>query len=597
MKKQRNKGQSLLSGAFVLLVSTIVVHIIGILFKIPLTAIVGTVGRGYFSAAYTIYTPIYAISMAGLPIAVSTMVSERMATGRYREVRVIYKIVKRLFLLTGFIGTAVLLLLAYPYTHLKIFINTPRALPCIIAIAPSVFFCCLMSAYRGYYEGMRNMKITAYSQIIEAVSKLIFGIVFAKLVMSYGYKQFTSGLPVFGEVCKTEAEVYSAMSPYTAAAAVCGVTVGSFLGLVYVFLRHKILGDGITKENLYNSPRPKPVKDIRKHLISIAIPIVTSTLILNITNLIDSWTILNRLSYVVDNNFDYIKNLYSGELLASHTLDKDVGNYLYGAYGTALDFKILIPTITMSLGVSAIPVLSAAWAVKDRRKIHNTVEQVLRASMLFAIPSGLCMAILARPLLTFMYIGSRAQSSILITSRIVVVFGLLAGLMSLSSPIINMLQAIGRSDIPVKSLIIGSLAKIISNFIFVGIKEFNIYGALIGTFLFYLIIVNNNMYHLLKETKVKINVVSVFIKPLFCSILAGLTAWSSYGLLDMSIRFGNYNTRFNGSLLALIISSILAIAVYFICLFLINAISKSDILMLPKGEKVAKVLEKYGLIG
>ncbi|MEG0979784.1 MAG: oligosaccharide flippase family protein, partial [Oscillospiraceae bacterium] len=172
--KQRNKGQSLFSGAMVLLISTVIVHLIGILYKIPLTALVGTVGRGYFNAAYEIYTPIYAISMAGLPVAVSRMVSERMATGRYREVRVIFKIVKKLFLLTGFVGTAILLLIAYPYTHLDIFINSPNAMPSIIAIAPSVFCCCLMSTYRGYYEGMRNMKPTGISQVIEAVGKLIF---------------------------------------------------------------------------------------------------------------------------------------------------------------------------------------------------------------------------------------------------------------------------------------------------------------------------------------------------------------------------------------------------------------------------------------
>ncbi|MEG1614667.1 MAG: polysaccharide biosynthesis protein [Oscillospiraceae bacterium] len=595
--KQRNKGQSLFSGAMVLLISTVIVHLIGILYKIPLTALVGTVGRGYFNAAYEIYTPIYAISMAGLPVAVSRMVSERMATGRYREVRVIFKIVKKLFLLTGFVGTAILLLIAYPYTHLDIFINSPNAMPSIIAIAPSVFCCCLMSTYRGYYEGMRNMKPTGISQVIEAVGKLIFGLVFARIVMTIGENQFSAGKAVFGTIVKSEQEAYSAIYPYTAAAAILGVTAGTVCALLFVMIRHKVIGDGITKEHLVNSPRPAPSKDLAKMLISIAIPVVASSLILNITNIIDTWTIQNRLVDAIENNLPYIKDMYSSALTQSQVLDVDIKNYLYGAYGAALDFKNLLPTITMTLGVSSIPALSAAWAIKDKNKIFRTVDSVIRASLLIALPTGICMAILAKPILTLMYIGTRAESSIDITAYIVTVYGFAAAVMALSTPITNMLQAIGRADVPVKSLAIGAVVKIVSNYILVGNPRFNINGAPIGTILCYVVIVFSNLFFLIKETKIKLNIKSVLIKPLFCSILCGLAAWSSYGLLNMAFDFGNASGRMNGSTLALLISAIISVLVYFISLFLVNAISKYDILMLPKGEKIAKVLEKYNLMG
>jgi len=581
----------------VLLVATVVVHIVGILYKIPLTALVGTVGRGYFSAAYEIYTPIYAISMAGLPVAVSRMVAERMATGRYREVRVIFKIVKRLFLFTGFIGTAFLFIMAYPYTHWEIFINSPNAMPSILAIAPSVFFCCVMSTYRGYYEGMRNMLPTAISQVLEAVGKLVFGIAFAKIVMKIGEQQYAASGVVFGTTVHSEAEAYSAIYPYSAAAAIGGVTVGTIFALLFVMIRHKAIGDGITRENLVNSPRPAPSKDLAKMLISIAIPVVASSLILNITNIIDSWTIQNRLVDVIENNLPYIKDTYSQQLLKSGTINKDIKDYLYGAYGAALDFKNLLPTITMTLGVSSIPALSSAWAIKDRRKIYRTIDSVLRASLLIALPTGICMAILAKPILTFMYIGTRAESSIEITAYIVSVYGFAAAVMALSTPITNMLQAIGRADVPVKSLILGAIVKIISNYILVGNPELNIYGAPVGTILCYIIIVTNNLFFLIKETKIKLHISSVLLKPLFCSILCGFSAWSSYGLLDMAFKFGDASARLNGSALALLISSIISVFVYLVSLFLVNAISKYDVLMLPKGEKIAKTLEKYGLIG
>ena len=577
-----------------LLVATVVVHIVGILYKIPLTAFIGTVGRGYFNTAYEIYTPIYAISMAGLPVAVSRMISERVATGRYREVRVIFKVVKRLFLLTGLLGTIVLLTLAYPYT---VFINKSQAMPSILAIAPSVFFCCMMATYRGYYEGMRNMMPTAISQVIETVGKLLFGLAFAWMVMKEGEKQFLAGSKVFGVVVNSHEEALSVIYPYTSAAAIFGVTVGTVLALMFVMIRHKAIGDGITREQLVNSPRPAPSKDLAKMLISIAIPVIASSLILNITNLIDVTTIQNRLEFATANNLDYIKDMYAVPLMQSQTLDKDITDYLYGAYGTALDFKNLLPTITMTLGVSSIPALSAAWAMKDKRKIYHTVDSVLRATMLISLPVGFCMAILAKPILTFLYIGTRAASSIDITAYVVAVYGFSAAIMALSTPVTNMLQAIGRADIPVKSLVIGSIIKIVSNYILVGDPKFNINGAPIGTILCYAFIVTSNLFFLIKETKIKVHFKSVFLKPLFCSVLCALAAWSSYGLLDMAFDFGSAAGRLNGSSLALLISAIISILVYFISLFLVNAISKNDILMLPKGEKIAKVLEKYNLIG
>ncbi len=116
-KKDRTQGQSLLGGAMLLMITTVIVHVIGIIYKIPITAILGPVGRGYFTNAYEIYTPLYAISMAGLPVALSKMVSERMATGRYREVHAVRKEAQKLYLITGMAGTLILWALAWPYTH------------------------------------------------------------------------------------------------------------------------------------------------------------------------------------------------------------------------------------------------------------------------------------------------------------------------------------------------------------------------------------------------------------------------------------------------------------------------------------------------
>ena len=158
-EKSGARSQSLLSGAFILVVATVLVKVIGALFKIPLSMLIGEVGRGYFSTAYEIYTPLYSISMAGLPVAVSRLVAKERSLGHFRDVRMIRRVSARLFLLMGVLGTVLLMLVAYPYT--KFIVKYVENVYCVLAIAPSIFFCCCMSTYRGYYEGMQNMLPTA----------------------------------------------------------------------------------------------------------------------------------------------------------------------------------------------------------------------------------------------------------------------------------------------------------------------------------------------------------------------------------------------------------------------------------------------------
>jgi len=583
--------QSLLNGAIVLAVSTVVVHLIGMLYKIPLTALIGEVGRGYFNAAYDIYTPLYAVSMAGLPVAVSKLVSQNVALHRYRDARMIFRVAFRLFVITGILGTGLLLLLSYPYSLL---IGNPKSLLCILVIAPSILFCCLMSAYRGYYEGMSNMVPTAISQVIEALGKLVLGLLFAFLIMKLGMAEFHAGRAVFGVQAATEAEALSAIYPYSAAGAISGVTIGTLIGYVFLFIRHRAVGDRITRAQLANAPRPAGSISIAKTLIAVAVPIVLSSLILNITNLIDAVTIQNRLDYALEKGPEIIREMYAQSLAVSQTLDEDIAKYLYGVYGTVLDFKNLVPTITMTLGVSAIPAMSAAWATRNRQKIKVSVESVLRVAMLISLPSGFGMAVLSTQILTLVY-GSSRPSLVPIGSGMLFVYGIFVFLMSVSTPITNMLQAIGRADVPVKAMIAGAVVKLIANFILIGNPEINVKGAPFGSVLCYLVIVGYELFVLLRQTKLRPDFISVFFKPFVCAVLCAAAAWAVNGLLYRALS--EVSGMMTANAVATIVAIIVAVLVYVISLFLFRGLSKDDILMLPKGEKIAKTLEKYRLIG
>lgn len=579
------------------MVTTAVVHIIGVLYKIPLTAVIGPVGRGYFTSAYEFYTPIYALAMAGLPIAVSRMVAERMATGRYREVRKIQVVVRKIFLVTGIVGTLLLFALAYPYTHLKIFIDTPEAMWAIFAIAPSVFFCCMMSVYRGYYEGLRNMKPTGTSQIIETLGKLIFGLIIAKMVVNAGNEDFKETGIVFGHAVKTAAEADSVIAPFAAAGAISGVTLGTVCALFYLMILHKIKGDGITQAELDASPAPDTGKNIAKALISLAIPVVLSSMVLNLTNFIDSWTIQNRLVYVVAHYPDIIKDMYHPQFAQSHVLDKDIKGYLYGSYGVALDFKNIIPTITMTLGISALPALSGAWALKNKKKINSTIESVLRTAMFITVPCGVGLAVLAEPILRMFYNGTSTAQSIPIIVPIVAAYGISATLLSLSTPLSNMLQAVGRADYPVKSLLVGAVIKIACNYTLVGNPNININGAPFGTIACYAYIVCANLYVLLKETGCRPSFISVFLKPLFAGLLGGGSSYGFYKLFMLIIPAGNIAGRVNGSMWSVLLAIPFSVLFYCICLVFLRVLNKDDLLMMPKGEKIVKILEKHRLLG
>ncbi len=603
------KKQSVLNGAMMLMFAVLLVKVIGLLFKIPLTDMIGAAGRGYFNSAYEIYTPIFAISMAGLPVAVSRMVAENVALGNYREPRMIRKVSERLFILVGIIGTLVLLVLAYPYAK---FVADERSLPAVLCVAPSIFFCCFMSTYRGYYEGLRNMTPTAISQVVEALGKLVVGLVLAKLVITVGTSQYESGMlasgnvsaVVFGNEVTSLAEANGVIRPWAAAGAVMGVTVGSVAAAVFLAIYYKIKGDGFTRVQLVNSPKSAPSDELAKKMVKIAIPMVVSALILNITNLVDTVTIQSRLAAAIETDLTTVLQMHTEAINEAVSLSRlnlndsnEIVKYLWGSYGMALDFRNLIPNLTLQLGISALPALAAAWAVKDRKGIKSTIEMVLRICMLIGLPAGFGMAALAEPLLTVIYGRGLSSDAIPVVAPIMVVYGIATALMAVSTPITNMLQAIGRTDIPVKSVVVGAICKIVCNFILVGNPKINVYGAVAGTVLFYAVIVTCNLTSLLRISKVKVNWGSILVKPLISAALCAVTAFAAYGLLSRIFPAGNTESLLNMGTVSTAVAVGLAVVVYVISLLLLKGIAREDVSVLPKGEKIAKKLEKYGLLG
>ncbi len=583
------KKQSLLNGAMVLSMAVIVVKIISVFFKIYMTYAISFEGRAYYATAYNIYTPIYSIALAGLPTAVSRMVAEYAAKERFKDVRTLMKASNQLFVAMGIICTVLVLLLAYPYA---LSVNMLNAIPAILTLAPSMFFCCVMSSYRGYYQGMRNMTPSAMSQIYEAAGKLIFGFVAINLVTA-GVIPFLDKIPVLSNV------VSDTVSAYAAAGAIAGVTIGAIFSFLYLFIRYRSKKDGISEAELLASPESLPAKTLRKQLLSLSVPMATSAIVSNVTTLIDNWTVQNRLQYVLD-EFPSLFNSEFADVVQTlgFTATTELKDYLFGAYDTVLEFKNLVPTFTITLGLSALPVLREMWMNRDEKGIKTSVESVVRMTLMIAFPAGIGLAVLSEDVLSLFY-GLSEKNALAIEhiAPVLVIYGLTVFLLAIEQPLVSMLQAVSKEKVPIVAIACGAVVKIIANFILVGLPSVNMKGAAIGSFLCNLTIDVICLISLLKATKIRLDWMSAVLKPLFCAVCAGGAAWCVNTLFEKFLGGFTGISVLNGDNLACCFAVLAAVVVYAITLLLTRSLPKSDIKMLPKGEKIAKLLEKYKFIG
>ena len=570
---KKTKVQNFERGAVILLASTIIVKVIGAIFKIPLQRLIGDLGFGYFSSAYDLFLPIYALSMAGLPIAVSRLTAASVAEGRLKDARKTLKIAQRAFLVTGLSGFIIMLAAIVPYAVLTTD-NTSDAINvgiCVLMIAPTILFCSYMSAYRGYYEGMHNMYPTAVSDIIEALGKLILGFSFAYIV-----------LKITGNVA------------YAAAGALGGIMVGTIAAAAFLVLRHKFVGDPIEIRALKDSPESRTGRAILKALVVIAIPVALSSLANNVTLFIDTFMVKWQLKNVMETSFSYVSNMYAASVADYNATAQELGRemltasnmptFLYGIRGEAYVLYNLIPTLTATLGIGSVPFLTTVWVEKNMTAVKKTIETIMRTTAVIAIPAGIGLCAIAPNVMGLLYEG---VAPVQIGTPILRMLGIAAVFSGLSVPITNMLQAIGKPMLPVRNIAIGACLKIVVNFILVGRPELNIMGAPIGTTLCYVFIFVSNMYCLIKYTGVKLNFLSVLIKPLISALACGGAAFG-VSLLISGLGQGN--------LITTAVSVIAAVIVYFAVLFGIKTLTKEDIEGFPKGKTIARILEKLHFI-
>lgn len=539
-KKTDNRSyeKQFFSGVAVLALSTFIVKIIGLFYKIPMMAYLGSEGMGYFNSAYEIYSLFFVISTTGIPIAISILISENKTQKRINNIKKIY----RLSLITlGVLGLLGTLIMGVLHNQFAIFIKNDAAALSILAISPTILFVCLSSAIRGYFQGNQIMIPTAVSQVIEALGKLLLGLGFAIIAINKGYSM-----------------------PQVAAFAVLGLTLGVLVSLLYLTVYKLIYRVKYSKYDVLFLT-VEPSHKILKQLLIIAIPITLSSTILSLTKVIDMTMILGRL-----NNIGY---------------SRQAANEIYGSYSTmAVSIYNLPATLVTAIALPLVPMLTSAIEANHRTKEKSVIASSLKLTALISLPAGLGISVFSKQILTVLF--SSQVEEIEYTAPLLSLLGMSIFLSAMITITNAILQAYKQVNKPIISMICGVAVKFVLAYILIGIPKINIYGAPISTFFSTVVIVAMNLYFILKYSGKVGSLSKIFISPFvsaFLSVAIGVAIYMVF-------------TAFTNSKMVILGVIMIVCLIYLAAIIKLKVISKEEILMLPKGEVIINILSKIHLL-
>ena len=626
------KQNTFFGGAAILAVGILVVKLIGMFYKVPLVNIIGAQGNTDFTNAYNIYAVLLTVSTAGLPVAVSKLVSEANAQGRRNQVRRTFQLALGMFLVLGGVS---FLLMYFRADMLAAMMNDTKAAPGIRALAPAVICVGCLAALRGYTQGHLNMTPTSVSQIIEAACKLAIG-----LPLAWWLINKLSQPPEIG-----------------AAGAITGVTVGTVVALVYMVLIVLFGRDWAPRRS---RDIPDDAGTIIRNILSIAIPMTLSASMVGIITMIDSSLVQGQLQRVLLENPDswalyasfvdfaplesaisaWKETLAEGasatmsalsaqvdkELAAQvaqsaaqdlHTLLESISRTLYGNYGGALNIYNLPASLMTAITASVIPAVSAALARRDRRGADRVAGSALRFTALLAFPMGVGLFILGEPVMALLFPSLESG----LAGPLMSALGLATIFVSLMSVMNSTLQAYGFVNMPVLVMGVSSVVKIFTNYYLVVQPRVGIYGAPIGNLLCYGLALVMDLFIISRAIPRHPRFGDIFKKPLISSIIMGGAAWAVYGLsskvflllgersLKAALASGAAPGGLGGLLCAIdqaanqvlglsrtgnaiaVLGAIgVAMVIYLVLVVMLRAISRDDLSLMPKGDKIARLL-------
>ncbi len=533
------KRNTFFGGAAILALSSILVKVIGAVYRIPLGNVLSDAVMADYNSAYGIYNLFLTISTAGLPVALSKTISEANALGRRNQVDKVFRVAFFTFLTLGLVSFFSMTVLA-PVMADQVLRN-PKAVYCVLALSPSVLCVCIMSAFRGYFQGHQDMRPTAISQVIEALFKLIVGLGLALFVVQQ------LGKPESGSV-----------------AAIVGVSTGSVLALIYmlfIFFRTR------RRTRTPATDRADSTRSVFSALMRLAIPITLGSGASALVTLIDTNLVLGQLRHV----FETVDGMGTEAAL-------NAARGLYGIYSKAqpiynLPFAMMVP-----LTASIIPAVSSSLSRRDRLGAQQISESALRVGLLLALPMGMGLFALGGPIMGLLY----PSINVAVAGPLLSVLGLASIFVSIQLLCNSILQANGMVNLPILAVAVGGVVKIAVNYTLVGNPNIRINGAPVGTLVCFAVIVALEIFIIKRVIPASPRFSRAIFKPFLASAGMAAAAWASYGLLSGPLGLGNSLSTLG----AICVGGM----VYLVLILTLRVISKEDLSLMPKGDKIAKLL-------
>ena len=534
-EKKKVKKETFIQGILALMFSQVLIKIFGLIQTLYLTNRegFGDKGNSIYMNGYHIYALLLAISSIGVPNAIAKLISERLALGDNKGAQRIFRIAFATFAVIGFIGTLFLFFGANIIANN--FLYVPEAEFTIKTLSPAIFFVSISSVMRGYFNGRQEMEATSKSQTFEQVFKTILTVVLVELAV-FMTNQNTVVMATFATIA---------------------TSLATILSCIYLFRFYKIARKEINVENEVGVLTEKgSVKTIVKKILGVSIPISISSILSSINKNIDSFTVVRLLKPKIG----------------------EKANELYGILSGKVDILTSMPlAFNIAFATALVPAISAARVKNDKETINNRISFSLLVTLLIGLPCTIGMLVYADGILNLLFPAESAGAMLLAISALTIFFTALA------QTINGALQGLGKVKVPAIALGCGVIVKLIANLILIPIDGIYANGAAIGSVLCHIVSFSIVYYTLRKTVKLQFKLHRLMIRPVLATIIMMIFSYISYLLvinIASSIR------------LATIIAIIVAIIVYAISVILLKIFSKTDILMLPKGEKIYNLLVK-----
>lgn len=552
MGSSKKESNFLVQGS-ILAVASIISRMIGLLYRLPMTDIIGDTGNNYYSCAFEIYNIMLIISSYSLPLAVSKLVSAHMAKGERKQA---YQVFKGAFLFALGTGVIVALIVYFGAEFFTEMLKTPLSVYALRILAPVLVVVAVLGVLRGFFQGIGSMVPSAISQVIEQIVNAIVSVGAAYFLYSYGTK--------VGEVLG-DPERYGAA--YGAAGGTLGTNLGAVSALLFMLFVFYAYMRGFKKRMKHQrATRVEPFMETMKVLLLTIIPVLLSTTIYNISSILDQ---------------GIFKNIATLQGYASEQIDVWWGVYS-GKYLVLINVPIAIAS---SMAASSVPSLSGTFAEGNLEGVKKQIDAAIRFIMVIAIPCAVGLAVLARPIFTLLFPGTISSldtaTTMMWVGSVAVVF------CSLSTLTNGLLQGIDQMKIPVRNAAISLVAHIILLVVLMMFFRLNIYAVVIANAFFVLCVSILNSIELGRHVGYRQEWKKTFLIPMAASAVMGLIAYGGYTLFYMVTK---------SNLISLILAILVAVVAYAVVLLLLKGLTEDEILKFPKGHVLVGIARKFHLL-